>query len=452
MLVDLAASETHLPEGRLSGELSRTIHQLQMFAGLLEEGSWVEAVIDRADASRQPQPKPDIRKMLQPLGPVIVFGASNFPFAFSTAGGDSASALAAGASIVIKAHPAHLKTSRAVFDLMSDAIRKTDLPSYTVQHLEGGFELGKALVQHPSTAAVGFTGSFSGGKALMGYAQQREVPIPVYAEMGSINPVVLYPEYLSLYPKQLAAKLAASVNLGAGQFCTNPGLMLAVAGPGLEEFTKNIASIFETTAAQPMLHSGICQNYEREILEIFSETGPELISQGPQQEGCGRPVIATITAADFLADNGLQREIFGPFALIVTARNTEELALVLKGLKGQLTTTLMATNRDLLQHETLVRLQQQLAGRIIVNEVPTGVEVCAGMVHGGPYPSSSSAQYSSVGTLAIKRWTRPVCYQGFPDFLLPDALKDSNPLRILRLVDNRWCHPAGAKPDSIPQP
>ncbi|ANI89098.1 aldehyde dehydrogenase [Arachidicoccus ginsenosidimutans] len=436
-LVPLAMQESHLPEARLQGELTRTINQLNMFAQLLEEGSWVEASIDTGNAERKPLPKPDIRKMLQSVGPVIVFGASNFPFAFSTAGGDTASALAAGATVVIKAHPAHIKTSEAIFEAIKKAVEISQMPEFTVQHVEGSFALAKALVQHPITTGIGFTGSFSGGNALINYAKERPKPIPVFAEMSSVNPVVLYPEYLEKFPQETAKKLATSVTLGAGQFCTNPGLLIAIEGNGLNEFIEELKNIIPTSIPQAMLHHGIYENYINAIQKI--QPVVEVIAQANDgKEDAATPLIAKVGATIFLENEILKEEIFGPYSLLVICQNKDELKAVLKSVEGQLTTTLMATENDMAQHKDILQLQQSVAGRIIVNEVPTGVEVCSSMVHGGGFPSTSDARYTSVGTTAIKRWVRPVAYQNFPQQFLPDELKDENPLNIWRLVDNEW--------------
>ncbi|AYD47740.1 aldehyde dehydrogenase (NADP(+)) [Arachidicoccus soli] len=439
-LIPLAIEESHLSEARLQGELTRTINQLNLFATLLLEGSWVDASIDIGNAQQKPYPKPDVRKMLQPMGPIIVFGASNFPFAFSTAGGDTASALAAGASVVIKAHPAHYRTSSAIFKAIKTAIAFSNMPEFTVQHVEGSFALGKALVQHSFTSGVGFTGSFSGGKALMNYAAEREKPIPVFAEMSSINPTVLYPDYLKTNYLQVAEKLASSITLGAGQFCTNPGLLLALDGDELDGFIEELRNKMQSIPAQKMLHEGIYKNYIEAIGQVKRNNDVEIIFEGNDlsSEMDVLPFIAKVKAAVFLDKNHLKDEIFGPYSLLVVCKNKEELKSVLKLIAGQLTTTLMATEKDMNQHSDILHIQQSIAGRIIVNDVPTGVEVCSSMVHGGPYPATSDARYTSVGTAAIKRWVRPVCYQGFPQQHLPDELKNDNPLKIWRLENNEW--------------
>lgn len=440
-LVSLAQEESHLPEVRLQSELSRTTNQLQSFANLLREGSWVEASIDKGNPDRKPVAKPDIRKLLRPVGPVVVFGASNFPFAFSTAGGDAASVLASGSTLVIKGHPAHPKTSQAVFDAMQSAVLASHMPEYTVQHIaDGSFSIGKALVENPITAGVGFTGSYSGGRALMDYAANRASPIPVFAEMGSINPVVLFPDALAQNAASLAVQYAGSITAGMGQFCTNPGLILAVTSPGLDLFLEKLGHAINVVVPQPMLHQGIQENFSKNLQNVLEKQQVTLVAQSNVQphgiEGC--PTVVKVAASTFLRNPYLQEEIFGPYSLIVLCQDKDELKKVLSSLGGQLTSTLMATEKDMEAHGDLIDLQLTLAGRIIVNDVPTGVEVCNSMVHGGPYPATSDARFTSVGTTAIKRWVRPVCYQGFPDAFLPEELKNANPLHIFRIVDNIW--------------
>lgn len=430
-LTTITHEETNLPAARLNGELTRTTGQLKMFAGLLREGSWVSAVIDTADAQRTP-PKPDTRKMSVPLGPVVVFGASNFPYAFSTAGGDTASALAAGCTVVVRAHFGHPRTSALIFEAMQEAVKTCGLPPHTIQHVTTpGNETGKELVMHPLTAAVGFTGSLSGGTALMRYASERAAPVPVFAEMSSINPVLLLPGKLKEDAPGLARKLAASITLGMGQFCTNPGLIIAVEGEGLELFKDSLADEIRKFAPQPMLHEGITRNYETRTAAVAV-----LDAVRPVVENVA--MIQTVEAKDFMEDTLLREEIFGPYSLIVQCHDAEEMQQVLNSVRGQLTATLMATGEDLHRHADLLENCTRIAGRVIINEVPTGVEVCAGMVHGGPFPATSDPRFTSVGTSAIQRWVRPVCYQNFPDQLLPEALQNANPLRIWRTVNNEW--------------
>ncbi len=439
-LVSIAHEESNLPLARLNGELSRTTNQLKMFARLIEEGSWIEAAIDTADKNRTP-PKPDTRKMLLAVGPVVVFGASNFPFAFSTAGGDTASALASGSSVVIKGHSAHAKTSEQVFEAMQKAIRKTGIHPYTVQHVLGsGSTVGKALVLHPFTSGVGFTGSFSGGKALWEFANQREKPIPVFAEMSSINPVIFLNRTLAQNAVSLAKTYAASITLGMGQFCTNPGLLIAVQTSELDNFLTHLGKEIEQILPQKMLHSGIHSSYNKGLNKVLAQKGIEKVGESAQQPGEDEafPTVAKVKADTFLQNPHFHEEVFGPYSLAVCCSDKEELKTVLKQLKGQLTTTFMGTDEDVAENHDILDLQTAMAGRIILNDVPTGVEVCASMVHGGPYPATTDSRYTSVGTTAIKRWVRPVCFQGFKDNMLPDALKNSNPLGIWRIVNNEW--------------
>ncbi|MBW8687540.1 aldehyde dehydrogenase (NADP(+)) [Chitinophaga rhizophila] len=438
-LIAIAHTESNLPVARLNGEITRTTSQLQLFATVLQEGSWVEAVIDTARPDNTPA-RPDIRRMLLPVGPVVVFGASNFPFAFSTAGGDTASALAAGATVVIKGHPAHPGTSQLVFEAITAAISKSGMPAHTVQHVTGeGNAVGKELVMHPLTTGVGFTGSFQGGTALLNYAAQREVPIPVFAEMSSINPVVFYPDALATQAAQLAQTFAASVTLGMGQFCTNPGILIGLKSEALEDFVTQLGTAIAAVAPQKMLHKGICEAYEKGRTRILQEKEVALVNESTAPaELEAWPVLARTTAAAFLVNPALKEELFGPYSLLVECADKTELIAVLKSLHGQLTTTIVGTQADTTQWKDVIAIQSTLAGRVILNNPPTGVEVCAAMVHGGPYPATTDARFTSVGTSAIRRWVRPVCFQNFTDDMLPDALKAANPLGIWRQVDNQF--------------
>ncbi|HEU4553612.1 MAG TPA: aldehyde dehydrogenase (NADP(+)) [Chitinophaga sp.] len=440
VLVPIAQQESNLPPARLNGELTRTTNQLKLFAGVIKEGSWVEAVIDTANTAGTP-PRADIRKMLLPIGPVVVFGASNFPFAFSTAGGDTASALAAGATVVIKGHPAHAQTSQQVFAAMLRAVKKTNMPEHTVQHVAvPGNDIGRQLVMHPLTTGVGFTGSFQGGKALFDYANQRERPIPVFAEMSSINPVVFFPDTLEKNAAALAQTFGGSVTLGMGQFCTNPGLLLGIRSKALDNFAQLLGEAIAQCAPQKMLHGGIAQAYVKGRQQVLAQQGVALVSEAvtAQAELEAQPMLTRVTARDFLANPLLKEEVFGPSSLLVVCEDKEELKNVLKSVKGQLTTTAVGTEADMAAHPDIIALQTTLAGRIILNAPPTGVEVCAAMVHGGPFPATTDARFTSVGTSAIKRWVRPVCFQGFMDSMLPAALQNANPLGIWRMVDNAY--------------
>ncbi|MBC9914818.1 aldehyde dehydrogenase (NADP(+)) [Chitinophaga varians] len=430
-LVKVAGEETNLPMARLNGEIVRTTTQLQKFADLIKEGSWVEAVIDTT---------PNIRRMLVPVGPVVVFGASNFPFAFSTAGGDTASALAAGATVVVKGHPAHPRTSLLMFEAIQAAMVQSGMPAYTVQHVTGDYHTGKALVVHPYTTGVGFTGSLQGGKALCAYAAEREVPIPVFAEMSSVNPVVFLPQALETRGAELAETFAASITLGAGQFCTNPGLLIGLESPAFTAFQQQLGAALEKTAPQKMLHPGIHSAFLDGRSRMLANQEVTL-SPAPVLDfdaSTVRPSLATTSGVAILANPALKEEVFGPHALLIACKDKAELLAVLSSLKGQLTTSVMATEEDLTQWQEVIDIQVTLAGRIILNGAPTGVEVCAAMVHGGPFPATSDARFTSVGTAAIRRWVRPVCFQQFPDTLLPDELKDANPRGIWRLTDNQY--------------
>jgi alpha-ketoglutaric semialdehyde dehydrogenase len=439
-LIAKASEETNLPAARLTGERGRTTMQLRMFAEMLREGSWVEASIDTAIPDKTP-PRPDLRKMLVPLGPVVVFGASNFPFAYSTAGGDTASALAAGCPVVVKAHPAHLQTSIMVDSAIQNAIKTCGVPAYTFQHVsDASFEAGKTLVQHPATAAVGFTGSYTGGKALYDYAAARKNPIPVFSEMGSINPVVFLPDTVKNNAESLAKQYAGSITLGMGQFCTNPGLLIAVAGEGLDQFLQSLGKEIEAVIPAKMLHTGIHKAYFEKRGAALQEKGVTMLIQSATAPGTleALPTIAVVEGNIFLNDPLLHEEVFGPYSLLVKCKDMDELKAVWRSLAGQLTTTLMGTAKDFEDHQSLVEIATSVAGRIVFNGVPTGVEVCPSMVHGGPFPACTDSRFTAVGINAVKRWVRPVCYQNSPPVLLPDALKDGNPLGIWRLFNNEW--------------
>jgi 2,5-dioxopentanoate dehydrogenase len=442
-LIYTAMQETNLPEGRLLGERGRTMGQLKMFADLLDEGSWVEARIDTANLERQPIPKVDLRKMLVPIGTVAVFGASNFPFAYSTAGGDTASALAAGCPVVVKGHPAHARTSAMVAEAVLRAAQRTSMPDGVFAHLDGGegFEVGKALVMHPNTKAVGFTGSFGGGKALYDMANQRPEPIPVFSEMGSVNPVVLMPEKMRESAENIAKTYAGSITLGVGQFCTNPGLIFGIDNEDLAKFMKVLSNEIEKIAPATMLNEGIYKNYEAKKSTILGEDDVTKESESKIEKTAsiqGKPTIASVDAVVFLKNPTLHQEVFGPFSLVIKCKDLAQMEEVLSLLEGQLTATLMATEAELQANEEIVDILRNLSGRLNFNNVPTGVEVCFAMQHGGPFPSCTDSRFTSVGPDAIKRFVRPASYQSFPDSLLPDELKHDNPLNIWRMVDNEF--------------
>jgi len=433
-LVERARLETALPRPRLAGETARTSGQLRMFAALVEEGSWVDARIDTANPARTP-PKPDLRSMLRPIGPVAVFGASNFPLAFSVAGGDTASALAAGNPVVVKAHPAHPGTSAIAGRIVAEAIERTGLPAGTFSLLfDAGHTVGAALVQHPGIRAVGFTGSFRGGKALLELAARRPDPIPVYAEMGSVNPVFLLPEAIAAGPKQLAAGLHGSFTLGAGQFCTKPGLVfLEASGSATEEFLSEMRALTGAAAPVSLLTEGIAHKF-REGVEERARLRTSAGAEGSRGFAAQTALFET-TGAAFLAEPALAEEIFGPATLLVLCESREELLSAARGLAGQLTATVHGTEAELRRYAELLAVLETKAGRIVVNGFPTGVEVGHAQVHGGPWPATSDGRSTSVGAMAILRFARPVAFQGFPEGALPPELRDENPLGIRRLRD-----------------
>jgi 2,5-dioxopentanoate dehydrogenase len=435
-LITRAMDETGLPSGRLQGERGRTVNQLNMFAGLLREGSWVDARIDKAQPDRTPIPKSDIRYMNFPIGPVAVFGASNFPLAFSTAGGDTASALAAGCPVIIKSHESHPGTNELVSRAILKAAEKTGMPDGVFSSLNGGAEIGQKLVKHSGVKAIGFTGSYKGGKAIFDLAQQRDEPIPVYAEMGSVNPVFLLNEKLKESADELALQYAGSVTLGVGQFCTNPGLLIGVDSDELNQFRDKLARELQIIESECMLNPGIARNYKKKRDEFFSHKHVEVyLKPESESDTFGAPGLATVEAENFINDPKLHEEVFGPFTLIVKCKNKQELSEVAKKLEGQLTITFAGTHEELPEYSQLVSIAREKAGRIIFNGVPTGVEVCPSMQHGGPFPATTDSKFTSVGTAAIKRFVRPVAFQDCPEALLPDELKNDNPLGIYRLLD-----------------
>lgn len=437
-LIQTAMQETNLPEARLRGERGRTIFQLNNYAAFCESGQWLDARIDTAIPDKTP-PKPDIRKMLVPLGPVVVFGASNFPFAYSTAGGDTACAFAAGCPVIVKAHPAHAQTSEMVAGAIAKAASNTSMPKGIFAHIHGASSaVGEALVKHPYTKAVGFTGSFAGGKQLFDWGNQRKDPIPVFAEMGSVNPVFLFSEKLQSAAVEIARQYAGSITLGVGQFCTNPGIIIGIDNADLQIFINTLSAEIKNITAAPMLHAGIYKNYVEKKTAAVSQPGVEVVSVTgiPDSDLLGTPCIATTTAQVFLNNPLLQQEVFGPYSIVIRCTDMNEMNQVALNLEGQLTATLMATENDILDNETLVEAVKNICGRFIMNSVPTGVEVCLAMQHGGPFPATTDSRFTSVGADGIKRFARPVAFQNWPDSLLPDELKNSNPLNIWRTVDN----------------
>ncbi len=441
-LLERAHSETALPMARLSGERGRTCAQLRMFADLIEEGSYVGARIDHGDASRSPIPKPDTRSMGIALGPVVVFGASNFPLAFSVAGGDTASVLAAGCPVVCKAHPKHPGCSELAARAILAAAAALDMPDGVFSLIQGeSTEVGAALVRHPACKAVAFTGSLRGGRALFDIAADRSEPVPVFAEMGSTNPVFLLPEALRANGAVLAERFAQSVTMGCGQFCTNPGLLLAVGSDATEAFAKQLGEQLTSQEPVAMLHAGIRAAYAEGARTWAQLSGVEQVGQltdaGPGS--ChAQPLLFRVSAELFMANAPLQEELFGPATLLVKCKDSDQMLEVARGLRGQLTATLEGTDEELVSATDLRHALEERVGRLLFGGAPTGVEVCASMVHGGPYPATSDARTSSVGTLAMDRFLRPICYQDTPESVLPLALQDTNPLGILRLVDGEF--------------
>jgi NADP-dependent aldehyde dehydrogenase len=441
-LLQRANAETGLPLPRLTGERARTCGQLRLFAQVAREGSWVDARIDPALPERQPLPRPDLRRMLIPLGPVVVFGSSNFPLAFSVAGGDTASALAAGCTVVVKAHRAHPGTSELVAGAIARAIAACGLPAGVFSMLHGGgASIGIAMVKHPATTAVGFTGSHTAGRALFDAAAARPHPIPVFAEMSSINPVFLLPGALRERGAAIAQGLLASFTLGVGQFCTKPGLVFALRSAETEAFLAKLAELVRAAPNATMLTCGIRDSFQENRARITGVAGVQPLAAGASEADAakteGQPGVATTTAKNFLAHPVLATEAFGPFTLVILADSLAEWTACAAALEGQLTATVHASAAELAAARSLFATLEQKAGRVLLNGFPTGVEVCHAMNHGGPYPATTDVRFTSVGTAAMLRFARPVCYQGLPEELLPDALKNANPLALLRLVNGQ---------------
>ena len=437
-LIKTAMKETNLPKARLRGERARTIFQLNSYAEACEQGAWLDIRIDTANADKAP-PKPDLRKMLVPLGPVVVFGASNFPFAYSTAGGDTACAFAAGCPVIIKAHPAHAETSEAVANAIVKAAEKTKMPEGIFAHVHGAsVEVGKALVTHPHTKAVGFTGSYLGGKQLFDWGNQRKEPIPVFSEMGSINPVFLLPEKLKQSSSEIAKMYAGSITLGVGQFCTNPGLIIGIESEALQNFISTLGEEIKHVAPAAMLHPGISKLFSENKSKALSQqdVATVAVSETAAKENQGTPTIASATGQAFLNNPVLHQEVFGPYSIVIRCKDKEEMIAVAKNLEGQLTATLMATENDVRNNDEFVEAVKNICGRFILNNVPTGVEVCLSMHHGGPFPASTDSRFTSVGADGIKRFARPVCFQNWSNDLLPAELKNENPSGILRTINN----------------
>jgi alpha-ketoglutaric semialdehyde dehydrogenase len=439
-LAERAHLETALPIPRLTGEVGRTSGQLRLFAAVVEEGSWVHARIDTALPERQPLPRPDLRSMLRALGPVVVFGASNFPLAFSVAGGDTASALAAGCPVIVKAHSAHPGTSEIVARILAEAVAAEGLHAGVFSLVfDAGVENGTTLVKHPLVRAVAFTGSLRAGRALMDLAAARPDPIPCFTEMSSGNPVFVLPGALRKGPGALAAGLFGSFTLGAGQFCTKPGIVLAAESPETASFVGELEKLVEEAQPYTLLTPGIAREYGRATQMRATTMPPAATAAKPNPEhGCkANAQLFTAKLEEFLANPSLAEEIFGPDTLLVRCDDSKDYLRAAQALEGHLTATIFGDEEDLAANRELVEILEKKAGRLIFNAFPTGVEVCHAMVHGGPYPSTSDPRFTSVGTLAIYRFARPVCFQGFPQAVLPEELKDGNPLGIRRLVDGK---------------
>lgn len=445
LLVERVMSESGLPRGRVEGERGRTVGQLKLFAALVREGRWLNVTLDSALPERKPLARPDLRTRKIPLGPVAVFGASNFPLAFSVAGGDTASALAAGCPVVAKSHPSHLGTSELVGRVIQKAIADSGLPEGVFSLLIGdGNAVGEALVAHRAIQAVGFTGSRRGGRALVAIAAAREVPIPVFAEMSSINPVFVLPGAAAQRAETIAQGLIDSVTLGTGQFCTKPGIVIGIEGADFDRFQHAAEAAIKAKAATTMLNSGIQSAYEHGTAQWAGEDKVAKLASGAASAAAtcsGQPMLFATKAHHFLATPALMEEVFGPATLLIACKDPEELVAVAEHLSGQLTATVHLVEEDTELARRLLPVLERKAGRILANGFPTGVEVSYAMVHGGPSPATSDSRVTSVGAMAIERWLRPVCYQDIPSALLPEPLQDGNPLHLSRLIDGKLQQP-----------
>jgi NADP-dependent aldehyde dehydrogenase len=455
-IVERAERETALPPARLQGETVRTCAQLRLFADVAEEGSWVSARIDHADPDRKPLPRPDIRSMLRPLGPIVVFGASNFPLAFSVAGGDTASALAGGNPVIVKAHAAHPGTSELVGQMVRDSVRECGLPEGAFSLLFGtGAEIGVALMKHPLVKGGGFTGSRTAGRILMDIASSRPEPIPFYAEMSSTNPVFILPGAMRERSESIAVGLHTSFTLGAGQFCTKPGMVFFPQSSEAATFTDKLRQLVVGSAPFHLLTKSIYSSYDSALAGRKNNTAVRLVAEAQKgAPACGFAVGAALfeTDADTFLSSDLDAEIFGPTTLLVRHSKRDQILEIARSLEGQLTATIHGTAQDLHDFADLISILEGRVGRLVFNGFPTGVEVCPAMVHGGPYPSTSDGRSTSVGTRAIFRFTRPVCYQGFPDDALPEELKDSNRSGIWRMVDGQMTREATLPASLAPRP
>ena len=438
-LIERANQETALGVERLRGERVRTVTQFRTFADLIEEGSWLQARIDRAIPDRKPVPKPDVRRMLIPLGPVVIFGASNFPLAFSVTGGDTASALAAGCPVVIKAHPAHPGTSEMAAMAIVNAVRKSAMPAGVFSMLQGRTpELSLELVRHPLAAAVGFTGSLRAGRALFDAAVARPRPIPVYAEMGSVNPLFVLPGALAERSEQIAAGLRQSVTLGVGQFCTKPGVVIGLNDEQTRKFASAFSKLMKESPPGALLHAGIHSSYLEGVKKVSQVKEVQTVASTNATGMQAMPTVFRTDGETFLKNARLAEELFGPSTVLVTASSRAQMLEIARKLDGHLTATIHGTPQDLRDYADLVEILKQRVGRLIFNGFPTGVEVCPSMQHGGPYPATTDSRTTSVGTAAIERFARPIAFQNFPQEALPLELRDENPRRIWRLVDGQF--------------
>ncbi|MEN9401145.1 MAG: hypothetical protein RL632_2248 [Bacteroidota bacterium] len=437
-LQTIYCAESGLTSDRFESELLRTMRQLWNFADHIEYGAWRNASIDTTNPNQHP-PKPDLRKMSVPLGPVVVFGASNFPLAYSTVGGDTAAALAAGCPVIVKAHALHAATSDFVATLVVQAAKETGMPDGVFSHVHArGFRVGTELVQHPQIKAVGFTGSHAGGRALFDLANNRKEPIPVFAEMGSVNPVFVLPKQLEKHAESWSDLLANSMISGMGQFCTNPGLIFVIESDAAREFVALLEQKFLSKSTSAMLHSSIKLRYDQGKTQMKNRGVDITQLEISPNELAVRQALGVVRAEKFIQDSALQDEVFGPFSLLVFCKDVAEFEACAQVLKGQLTATFLGSELEFAEQSTLVHVLQQKAGRIVFNGVPTGVDISPSMHHGGPYPAASDSRFSAVGIDSIQRFVRPVTFQNFPDHLLPEPLKNKNPLAILRRVNAVW--------------
>src|SRR5882672_392142 len=439
-LLERTGAETGLPAARLEGERARTVGQLKMFADLVRDGSWVDARIDRPIPDRTPLPKPDLRRMLIPIGPVAVFCASNFPLAFSVAGGDTASALASGNPVLVKANRAHPGCAEMVGDAVRKAVAACGLPPGVFSMIHGAnHDLNLRLVKHPHTKAAGFTGSLKGGRALFDAAASRPDPIPVYAEMGSVNPVFILPGALRERGDAIAEGLKGSVTMGNGQFCTKPGVVLAFDDPALNRFIEIMKGLMSQQPPGTLLHPGILKSYD-EGVKAFGTLAHVVATSATPADKTKTQAEAAVFETDalhLLKEPRLREEVFGPATLLVRCGTRDELERAARAMDGHLTATIHGTDEDLREFAPLLAIRSERVGRIVYNGFPTGVEVCPSMNHGGPYPATTDGKFTSVGTAAIYRFVRPVCFQNLPDAALPQELRNKNVRKIWRLVDSK---------------